>query len=95
MCCRRLLAIRQLLGYASRLWVPRDVTNKVSGRQSQIVQFWRNMIAGVIAEDNEGPPPLDRSTSKAGRIISLSVFRYSHRDVHAEEGRGRTDKGAP
>ena len=59
---------RERLGDARRADVPRDVPREFRRRQTEAVKFRRDVIAGVIAEEDKATGPLRAKDSRRRQV---------------------------
>ncbi len=60
---------REGLGDARRADIPRDVSRKFRRRQTEVVKFRRNVVAGVIAEEDKAAGSLRAKDSRRRHVI--------------------------
>jgi len=59
---------RERLGDARRADIPRDVPCQFGRRQTKVVKFRRNVVAGVIAEENEAAGSLRANNARSRQV---------------------------
>jgi len=65
---------RERRGDARRADIPRNVPRELRRRQTEVVKFRRNVIAGVIAEEDKAAGPLRAKSSRRRHGIVIRPF---------------------